>query len=114
MAPPTTITSIACSLPPIGHGRRRAMARLWQSRLAMRTSRKDGHSLRRDLRVFDGFKRRKLHVVKLAIHLLDLADVDVVDHVPALCIDRHRTAGAFPRHALHALDHPFALGCASC
>src|SRR5262249_14542918 len=52
-------------------------------------------------RVFDGIEGRELDIVKLALHLLDLADVDVLDDVARLRIDRDRSARAFPFHALH-------------
>src|SRR5215813_14060796 len=38
-------------------------------------------------RVFDGVEGRKLDIVKLALHLFDLADVDVLDDVARLRID---------------------------
>src|SRR5262249_35437460 len=46
--------------------------------------------------VFDGVEGRELDIVKLALHLLDLADVDVLDDVARLRIDRDRSARAFP------------------
>src|SRR5262245_62706123 len=63
-------------------------------------------------RVFDGVEGRELDIVKLALHLLDLADVDVLDDVARLRIDRDRSARAFPFHALHRVDQGVAAGLA--
>src|SRR5258708_38576585 len=49
-------------------------------------------------RVLHGIEGRELHGVELAIHLLDLADVDVLDDVARLRVDRDRSARALPLH----------------
>src|SRR5437660_1367173 len=46
----------------------------------------------------------ELDVVELAVLLLDLADIDVLDDVARLRIDRHRAARALPLEALHGRD----------
>src|SRR4030081_2472435 len=75
-------------------------------------------------RILDRIEGRELDVVELALHLLDLADVDVLDDVAGLRIDRDRAARAapwsdrdraaraFPFHALHRIDQGFAVGLA--
>src|SRR5262252_7643481 len=63
-------------------------------------------------RIFDGLEGRELDVVKLALHLLDLADVDVLDDLARLRINRDLPARAFPRHALHRVDQAIAIGLA--
>src|SRR6478672_11009770 len=52
--------------------------------------------------------RRELDVVELASGLLDLADIDVLDDVAGLRIDRDRAARARPAHAFHGIDEGFA------
>src|SRR6185295_18314151 len=51
-------------------------------------------------RVLDVGDGGELDVVEFAADLLDLADVDVLDDVARLGIDRDRPARAFPCHAL--------------
>src|SRR5205807_5342483 len=63
-------------------------------------------------RIFDGLEGLELDVVKLALHLLDLADVDVLDDVARLRINRDLPARAFPCHALHGVDQAIAVGLA--
>src|SRR5262249_49724787 len=53
--------------------------------------------------VLDGFEGRKLDVVKLALDLLDLADVDVLDDLARVRINGDRPARAFPFYALHRI-----------
>src|SRR5437588_9693356 len=43
----------------------------------------------------------ELDVVKFAVDLLDLADVDVLHDVAGFRVDRDRAARAFPLHPLH-------------
>ena len=52
-------------------------------------------------------------VVELAVLLLDLADVDVLNDVARLRIDRDRAARALPGHALHGGDQRIAVGLAA-
>src|ERR1700761_8959989 len=49
--------------------------------------------------ILDGIELREFDVVKLAVDLLDLADVDVLHDVTRLGVDRDRPARAFPLHA---------------
>src|SRR6516225_5067734 len=49
------------------------------------------------------------HVADLAIHLLHPADINGVDDVPRLRIDRDRAARAFPAHALYGADQAVAV-----
>lgn len=52
-------------------------------------------------RIFDSLEGRDLRVVELAANLLDLADINVLDDVTGLRINRYGTARTFPFHALH-------------
>src|SRR6476659_8629740 len=61
-------------------------------------------------RILDGIKGRELDIVELALHLLDLADVDVLNDVARLRIDRDRAARALPFHSFHGADQPIAIG----
>src|SRR4030081_1661852 len=61
-------------------------------------------------RILDGLEGRELDVVELAVLLLDLADIDVLDDVAGVRIDRDRTARAFPFHPFHGGDQPVAVG----
>src|SRR3981081_4888186 len=63
-------------------------------------------------RILDGLEGRELDVVEFAVLLLDLADIDVLDDVAGVRIDRDRTARAFPFHPLHGGDQPIAVGLA--
>src|SRR6185437_6985371 len=51
-------------------------------------------------------------VEQLATNLLDLADIDGLDDVARFRIDRDRTAGAFPLHALGCAYQTFAVNLA--
>src|SRR5262249_45069805 len=62
--------------------------------------------------VLDGFEGRKLDVVKLALDLLDLADVDVLDDLARVRINGDRPARAVPFYALHRIDQRVAVGLA--
>src|SRR3979409_2729976 len=64
-------------------------------------------------RILDGLEGRELDVVELAVLLLDLADIDVLDDVAGVRIDRDRTARAFPFHPLHGGDQPIAVSLAA-
>src|SRR6185312_10640712 len=77
----------------------------WRLRAAGRCS-----SLRRGPHILDRFEGGELDVLQVAAHLLNLADVDVVDHVTARRIDRHRTARTCPGHALHRCYQCAAAG----
>src|ERR1700746_3091168 len=61
-------------------------------------------------RVLDRFDGGELNVVKLAVLLLDFADIDVLHDVARLWIDRDRATRALPAHALHGLDQRVAVG----
>src|SRR3954470_13583297 len=69
-------------------------------------------SLRGFHRVLDVRDRGELDIVELAADLLDLADVDVLDDVAGLRVDRDRSARARPGHALHGRDERVAGGVA--
>src|SRR4051812_21352310 len=58
-------------------------------------------SLLRLAGVLHGLEGLEFDVVKFAVDLLDLADVDVLHDVAGFRIDRDRTARAFPLHPLH-------------
>src|SRR5262249_23888390 len=64
-------------------------------------------------RILDGLEGGELDVVEAAVHFLDLADVFIVNDVPRLRIDGHRSARAFPRHAFHRCEQRFAVGLAA-
>src|SRR6476659_7910305 len=64
--------------------------------------------------VLDRTEACELDVVQLALHPIDLANVDVVDDVAGLWIDRHRSARAFPSETLHCRNQGSALGRAVC
>src|SRR5262245_12787780 len=71
---------------------------------------RDALFLRRLHRVLDVGDGREFDVVEFAAHLIDLADVDVLDDVARLGIDRDRAARALPGHALHGGDELVAVG----
>ena len=50
----------------------------------------------------------ELHVVELAVHPLDLADVDVLHDVARLRVDQHRAARALEDLALHRVEQRLA------
>src|SRR5262245_16682161 len=52
-------------------------------------------------RVLDRGEGGEFDVVKLAVLFLDLADIDVLNNVARLRIDRDRAARALPAHALY-------------
>src|SRR5256885_10781636 len=58
----------------------------------------------------DRLKGREFDVVEFAVHLLDLADIDVLNDVARLGVDRNRAARALPGHALHRIDQRVAAG----
>src|SRR6476469_7017575 len=60
-------------------------------------------------RILDRIEGRELDVVELAADLLHLADVDVLDDVARLGIDRDRPARALPRGPLHGRDETVAV-----
>src|SRR5262249_37063928 len=55
-------------------------------------------SLRGRPHVLHGLEVGKLYAIELAIHFFDFANVDIVDYVAGLRVDRHRAARAFPTH----------------
>src|SRR5215475_10709461 len=63
--------------------------------------------------ILDGVEGLELDVVELAVDLLHLADVDVLDDVAGIRIDRDRTARALPLHPLHGRDQLVAVGIAT-
>src|SRR5262245_64866127 len=63
-------------------------------------------------RVLDRVELRELDVVELAVDLLDLADIDVLDDLAGVRINRDRPARAFPLHALHRPDQRVGIGLA--
>src|SRR5262249_31071948 len=52
----------------------------------------------------------ELDVDELAAHPLYPTNVDGLDHVTGLRIDRHRAARAFPTHPLRRRDQRFGIG----
>src|SRR4051812_10349906 len=62
--------------------------------------------LRRVLVVRDGCE---LDIVELAAYALDLADIDVLDHLARLRIERHWSARARKAQALHRIDQRGAV-----
>src|ERR1700744_1214479 len=56
---------------------------------------------------------RELDIVELAVLLLDLADIDVLDDVAGVRIDRDRAARALPLHPLHGCEQLVAVGIAT-
>src|SRR5216684_1858968 len=63
-------------------------------------------------RVLNSLKGSELDIVELAVDPLDLADINVLDDVPRLRIDRYRSARALPFHTFHGADEGVAVGCA--
>src|ERR1039458_6193108 len=80
------------------------------SRLGMTSS---CQSLLRLAGVLDGLESLEFDVVEFAVDLFDLADVDVLNDVAGLRIDRDRAARAFPLHPLHGFDKRIAVGLAA-
>src|SRR5580698_1904667 len=75
-----------------------------------------GRLLRRCLLqwVFHRFEGREFDGPRLAVFFfLYLADVDVLDDVAGLWIDRDRAARAFPAHALHRGENGIRIGLAA-
>src|SRR5262249_43233747 len=73
----------------------------------------NGRLLLRLERILDRLEGRELDGPELAVHLLDLAEVDVLHDVAGLRIDRDRPARALPLHALHRADEGVAVGLAA-
>src|ERR1043165_4904408 len=63
-------------------------------------------------RVLDVLDLVELDIDELAADLLDPADVNRLDHVARLGVDRDRAARALPRHALDRVYQLSALGVA--
>src|ERR1044072_3656740 len=61
-------------------------------------------------RILDVLDLVELDIDDLAVDLLNAADVDGLDDVARLRIDRDRPARAFPGHALDRSDEGFAVG----
>src|SRR5439155_5918476 len=57
-------------------------------------------------RIVDRLERLEFDAVKRAFCLLDPTNVDVLNDIASLRIDRYRATRAFPRHPLHRLDEP--------
>src|SRR4029434_4294043 len=68
----------------------------------------EGENSLRLARVLHILDHVELHVVELAVLLLDLADVDVVHDVARLGIDEHRAARALEDLALHGIEQGLA------
>src|SRR5215471_15029643 len=64
-------------------------------------------------RVLDRFESSELDGPRLAVHLLNLADIDVLHDVASARVDRYWSARAFPFHALHGGDHCVGVGLAA-
>src|SRR6185437_7034485 len=69
-------------------------------------------SLLRLAGILDVIEGLELDVVELAADLLHFPDVDVLDDVARLRVDRDRAARALPLHSLHGCDQLVALGIA--
>ncbi len=63
-------------------------------------------------RVLNSLKGNELDIVELAVDLLDLADLNILDDVPRLRIDRYRPARTLPFHAFHGAHERVAAGIA--
>src|ERR1700693_4997516 len=63
--------------------------------------------------VLDRLKSLEFDVIEFAVDLLDLADMDVLDDVAGIRIDRDRAARALPFHPLHGFDQLVAVGIAA-
>src|SRR5262249_13957093 len=63
-------------------------------------------------RVFDGVEGGELDIVKLAVDLLDFADIDVLDDLARLRVNGNRPARAFPFHSLHRGGQGLSVGLA--
>src|SRR6202034_976792 len=61
-------------------------------------------------RVLDVLDFGNLYVAYLTIHLLDSANVNSIDDVASVRIDRNRTTRTFPFQSLHRTDETFAVG----
>ena len=64
---------------------------------------------RRLHRVFHVRNRFEFGIPQLAVLLLDLADIDVLDDVAGVRVDRDRAPRAFPRHPFHGADERVAI-----
>src|SRR5215471_6967285 len=93
--PPTTITCIPLRFPPLSASRVRRQRRSPHAPLS------EDFSPCGRTHVLDGLEARELDILQLAVRLLDLADVDVVDHVAGPRVGRHRPPRAFPGYALY-------------
>src|SRR5579871_2062361 len=82
--------------------------RVWDARPGMTRA----ASLLRLAEILDVREGLEFDVVKLAVDLLDLPDIDVLHDVAGFRINRDRTARALPLHALHGLDQLVAVGVA--
>src|SRR3954462_2491133 len=99
------MVSMAARRPPVdgrylilAAARRAKQAR---SRPPLTCAPRSGRPLLLLQRILDRIEGRELDVVELAPDLLPLADVDVLDDVAGVRIDRDRAARALPFHALH-------------
>ncbi|CCE10035.1 hypothetical protein BRAS3843_370020 [Bradyrhizobium sp. STM 3843] len=81
--------------------------------LAPRDDVADATLLLRFARILDRVEGLEFDVVQLAVHLLDLANIDVLDDVARLRIDRDRAARALPGQALHRREQRVAVGLAA-
>src|SRR4051794_16299037 len=61
-------------------------------------------------RILDVLDLVELHVAQLIADLLDAPDIDRLDDVAGLRVDRDRAARALPGHALGGRDQAFAVG----
>src|SRR3982074_223798 len=62
--------------------------------------------------ILDGIELLELDIVKLAVDALDPPDIDGLDDVAGVRVDRDRPARAFPGHALPGGEQGGALGVA--
>src|SRR3979411_1338417 len=61
-------------------------------------------------RVLNSLKGSKLDIVEFAIDLLDLADINILNNVPRLRINRYRPARTLPFHTFHGAHERVAVG----
>src|SRR6516164_11549293 len=64
-------------------------------------------------RILDVVDLVELDVDDLSADLLHAPDIDGLNDVAGLRIDRHRTARALPGHSLDGIDETFAVGLAA-
>src|SRR5690349_11238295 len=77
--------------------------------VSMREIRRSSRLLGGLARILHGWNRRKLDVPQLSVHLLDLADINVLHDFASRRVDRDRTTRALPRVTLHRIHQRFTV-----